>query len=343
MPEQQACQFCSSRATLFLCPRCVTELKAQLHSLAHGPEVNGKPTPGLLDALADVELKRTRLGGGGGHRKRGDEMSIPFLPDATKQVKDKQTGDLVEVTVESPQGWAATLLNQARTILSTIVRDVCETRGIDVMRAFRVVPADFTGPLMPGWKRAPRCWHPTSAEMARWLTGAVHALACDKSAGQWRAEIDGLVRSIERGADRPVRIELLGFCITQLDNGTCDTALRAPEAAIEVQCRKCRTVRRCDTVRNMAQSDARRALITWRQVLDTNRMQPDGWRVHDRTLRDWKATGVLKIRGYLRPDGGHGIHRRSDDDEPLYKWADIEQLRTRRVPRGERKRTRAGA
>ncbi len=315
------CQVCTSKSTLFLCNTHIGELKDNLQNLARGPYITTRKgrtasggnwrierrSPGLLDALADVALKRTHMGTGSGHRKKGDEMPSPYEPDTEKGR-------------ETAQGRADRLLGAVRNTLSTIVRDVCESRGGR--------PQRLTNPVA----------------MAQWLAEHVHALACDESAGQWWAEIDGLVRVIEKVIDRPVPIELLGFCATELHNRKpCGAALRAPQDAIEVQCRKCRTVRRCDTVRNMAQSDARRALITWRQVLDTNRMQPDGWRVHDRTLRDWKATGVLKIRGYLRPDGGHGIHRRSDDDEPLYKWADIEQLRTRRVPRGERKRTRAGA
>lgn len=343
MTDRNPCQSCSAPTALFLCQRCQQELRAQLHSLAHGPASNGKPTAGLLDNLADVELKMVRMGNGGGHRKKGDEMPIPFLPDASKRVRDKQTGEESEVTVASPQGWASTLLNNARNTLTTIVRDICESRGIDVMRAFRVVPADLVGPLMPGWKRAARGWDPTSIEMATWLAGAVHAIACDESAGVWRADIDHLVRQIQRAIDRPVKIELLGFCITQIDGAkTCDTALRAPEDAIEVRCRKCRTVRRCDTVRAQGQSDARRALIPWVKVLETNKTQPDGWRVNERTLRDWRSTGVLKPREYLRPDGSHGFNRRTEDDVQLFKWNDVEQLRTHGVKRGDRKRTRAG-
>jgi hypothetical protein len=339
------CYCCSARSTLYLCARCIEELKAQLISLARGPKLNSKPTSGLLDALVDVELKRTRLGNGSGHRKKGDEMPILFTPHTGKMVKDKKTGEDTDVPILSPQGNAAMLINQAGNTLSTIVRDLCESRGIDVMRAFRVVPADFPGPLMPGWKRAGRCWSPTNAEMALWLSGAVHAIACDESAGQWRAEIDSLVRAIQRVIDRPVKIELLGLCITQMDNRkTCDTALRAPEDAIEVRCPKCRTVRRCDTVRAQGQGDAKRAFITWDRVLKTNKLQPEGWRVDERKLRDWRATGVIKIHRYLWPDGKTmTIHRHSADDSPLYRWGDIEQLRSqKRLPRDTRKRTRAG-
>lgn len=330
--RRNPCSSCGAPATLFLCARCVVDLKIQLKSLACGPKNNGHTTNGLLDALCDVELRQTKLGNGSGHRQKGDEQPSPFMPDLDK-MKDGRP-------VPSPQGRAATLIIQARNTLTTIARDICESRGIDVMRAFQVVPDGFTGPLMPGWTRARGQWDPSSREVAIWLSGAVHAIACDESAGQWRAEVDTLVRQIQRAVDRPVKIELLGFCITQVGHGTCDTALRAPEDAIEVRCRKCRTTRRCDTVRAQGQSDARRALIPWEKVLETNKTQPEGWRIPDRKLRDWRATGVLKPH-YLRPDGTHGLYRRSDADVRVYKWADVEQLRTHGVRRGDRKRPRA--
>lgn len=331
------CQVCSAPTDIYLCRSCVMTLRANLTALVRGPLVDGRRTYGLLDNLEDVVLKRTRLGGKGGHRKRGDEMAVPFEPHTGKMVKVKGEGG--EAPQLSAQGSADLLMTQARNDLSMIIRDLCESRGIDIMRAFRTVPADFIGPLMPEWRRAVGDWRPTLVEMATWLLGNVGAIACDESAGQWFKEIDVLVHQIERAIDRPVKIELLGFCITQVDgNKTCDTALRAPEDAIEVRCRKCHTVRRCATVREQGQSDARRALIPWEKVLETNKMQPDGWRVNERTLRDWRATGVLKPRGWLRPNGSHGITQRTPDDVQLFKWNDVEQLRRNGVKRGDRKK-----
>lgn len=336
------CQVCQGRAELFLCTQHTGELRANLTRLAQGPYIPAtkgrtasggnwhieRRTPGLLDNLADVVLKRTKLGSGGGHRKRGDEMPALYEPDTAK---GKQTA----------QGRADHLLAAACNSLSTIIRDLCESRGITNTEAWKVLPASFIGPLLPGWRRVPNDWRPSASEVALWLAEHAHTIACDESAGQWWAEVDSLVRRIERAIDRPVRFELLGVCFTQLGEGkTCDTALRAPEGAIEVRCPKCRTVRRCDIVRRNAQSDARRELITWQQVLDTNRLQAEGWRVHERTLRDWRSTGVLKPQQYRRADGTQGINRHSDADEPLYKWDDVERVRSK--PRSERKRTRAG-
>ena len=62
-------------------------------------------------------------------------------------------------------------------------------------------------------------------------------------------------------------------------------------------------------------------------MLLVNRQQPEGYRVADRTLREWRSSGTLKIRGYARACGTRGIHRRAEDDVPLYLWSDVERLR----------------
>lgn len=306
-PVSTQCQICTAATpNTFLCSPHVAELKASLIALTTGPEVNGRRTEGLLAALADVANKQTRIGSGSGHRKKGDEMPGLYEPDTEKGRRTKQ-------------GEASQLLDAAQNTLSTIIRGLCEDRGV-------------IAPMLD------------TAAMAEWLAGSVRTIGLDEDAGRIWTDVDSLRRRIVRIIDRPTRFELLGLCTTQVNGAkTCDTALRAPEDAIEVRCPKCRIVRRCDIVRRMGQADARKALITWTQLLETNRRQPDGWRVHERKLRDWRNTGVIKVHEFLRPDGSHGLHRRSESDQPLYKWGDVEQLRSqKRLPRGERKRTRAG-
>ena len=296
MSTNSQCASCTATAALFLCARCQTELRAQLHELAHGPKVNGHTTAGLLDACEDVVLRRTRLSTGGGHRKKGDEQPAPFAPDEERLDKDGRV-------IPSRQEKAARLLTSARNTLSTTIRDLCETRGVECPEI------------------------PDVGDMALWLAGNIHAIACDESAGKVRAEVDTLVRSIERVVDKPVPMRLLGFCSTELDGNPCGEPLHARDDQIEVYCRKCRTTRPCDRVRMIAMADARRTRVTWEQVLLINRQQPEGYRVADRTLREWRSSGTLKIRGYARACGTRGIHRRAEDDVPLYLWSDVERLR----------------
>ena len=304
------CLGCTAPAALFLCARCQTELRAQLHDLAHGPKVNGHTTAGLLDACEDVVLRRTRLSTGGGHRKKGDEQPAPFAPDEERLDKDGQV-------IPSRQEKAARLLTSARNTLSTNIRDLCETRGVECPEI------------------------PDVGDMALWLAGNIHAIACDESAGRIRAEVDTLVRSIKTVVDKPIAIQRLGYCPTELDGQQCRTLLSAREDAIEVYCPKCRTTRSCDRMRAITAAEARRTYITWEQVLEANKefgaLEGRDRRVNERTLQNWRATGALKPRGYLRPSGRRGNHRRSDEDEPLYSWPDVEELRANPVGTARRK------
>lgn len=310
MSTNSQCASCTAPAALFLCARCQTELRAQLHALAHGPKVNGHSTAGLLDACEDVVLRRTRLSTGGGHRKRGDEQPAPFAPDEERLDKDGRV-------IPSRQEKAARLLTSARNTLSTTIRDLCETRGVECPEI------------------------PDVGDMALWLAGNIHAIACDESAGKVRAEVDSLVRSIKTVVDKPIAIQRLGYCPTELDGQQCRTLLSAREDAIEVYCPKCHTTRSCDRMRAITAAEARRTYITWDQVLEANKefgaLEGRERRINERTLQNWRATGALKPRGYLRPSGRRGNHRRSEEDEPLYSWPDVEELRANPVGTARRK------
>lgn len=310
MSTNSQCASCTAPAALFLCARCQTELRAQLHALAHGPKVNGHSTAGLLDACEDVVLRRTRLSTGGGHRKKGDEQPAPFAPDEERLDKDGRV-------IPSRQEKAARLLTSARNTLSTTIRDLCETRGVECPEI------------------------PDVGDMALWLAGNIHAIACDESAGKVRAEVDSLVRSIKTVVDKPVAIQRLGYCPTEVNGAQCRTLLSAREDAIEVYCPKCHTTRSCDRMRAITAAEARRTYITWDQVLEANKefgaLEGRERRINERTLQNWRATGALKPRGYLRPSGRRGNHRRSEEDEPLYSWPDVEELRANPVGAARRK------
>lgn len=326
----QPCQSCSGRATVYLCSTCVGQLRALLNSLVTGPVVTARPdgspvrSSGLLEDLADVILRRTKLGdgSGGGHRKRGDDNPGLYEPDTENGKRTRQAE-------------AVMLLDAINNGLSTIVRDLCESRGIGVWRPLRTVERDFIGPLMPGWRRLPVGYVASSLDRASWLAANVGAIACDEAAGQWHGEIAGYVRRIELCIDRPLRRRWLGPCPTwdEQVRKACGTDLYAREDAIEVYCRKCRATHNCNRLQLLQQGDLERERLTWDRLLKANKYQPDEFRIPERTLRLWRKTGPngepprLKPRGWLRPDGSHGINRRTNDDEPLYLWSDVRKLR----------------
>lgn len=292
----QTCQACSGRATLYLCPPCTNQLRDMLHALTTGPTTTSRPTSGLLEDLTDVALKRTRLGGSNsGHRKRGDEQPGLYEPDTENNRRTKQ-------------GDAAMVLGQINTTLTQI---------IDQLR-----------PDVPTRTR-------TNTDMATWLTHHTAAIAQHEQAGHWHATIAGLTKRITHITDRPARRIWLGPCPTWDDQTrkACGADLYAHEDAIEVYCRTCRGTHNCNRLKLLQQNDIERKLLTWDQVLNANKWQPDEYRVHERTLRHWRKTGKLTPKGWLRPNGRHGTTQHSTDDQPLYRWSDVRRLRAEKPQR----------
>lgn len=312
----------------------MTEFRAALLSLAQGPIVAGRPTAGLLDALDDVVTRQTCLGGGGGHRKRGDEIRAPFELDTADSTPDE-----VKLT---RQGQASALLHEAGNKLGTIVRDVLETRGVDVLVAFRTIPDKaFIGPLLPCWKRASRDWRPTLPEIANWLATHVHSLACDESAGQWKRDVDGLVKRIEKVIDRPTPPRFCGPCIHYVEhNRHCGRLLYARRDAIEITCRACHTTHNIERLSMNLENRIGVMRFTSAEVLLIMEFYFDS-RIPERTWRRWRKEGRVKVRGYKRPDnpdgtrGAMGLHCRSDADEPVYRLAEVRKVYDSAIRHGD--------
>lgn len=333
------CRSCTGDSDLFLCRECVAELRAALESLAFGAKVNGRVTMGLLEALDDVRLKMTCMPKEAGrHRKRGDELAALFEPDTERGKPTRQ-------------GQASKLLHAARNILTTIVRDLLESRKISPDKAFQVVsPKDFIGPLLPGWRRVPSGWQPTTAEVARWLATHVHALACDEGAGVWKRDVGSLVARIKRVIDRPPAPRFCGQCDTMLtdENGRrkmCGVGIYAPRDVVEVVCpnRKCRTVHNVEklytrTINSADQKNfPRKILLGIMRDLET----PLSADTFDRYVRDGHlrpkmflrpcghcAQCAVKVR-YLCEKGRRGFFRHGPEDVPEYKLEDLRNIKRR--------------
>ncbi|OBK04037.1 hypothetical protein A5637_13225 [Mycolicibacterium fortuitum] len=286
------CQACTGRAQLYLCPQCTNQLRALIAAFVAGPETNGRPTSGLIEDLTDVALRRTKLGSTGdhSHRKRGDEQPALYEPDTENNRRTRQ-------------GDAAFVLGQINTTLTAIIEAI------------------HTGTITP---------RGTSTDMAIYLTHHVPAIANHEQAGHWHNTIAGLTKRITHITDRPARRVWLGPCPTWDDTTrhACGTDLYAPEDAIEVHCRTCRATHNCNRLKLLQQNDIERQLLTWEQVLNANKWQPDEYRVQERTLRHWRKTGKLTPKGWLRPNGRHGGTQHTTNDQPLYRWSDVRRLRS---------------
>ncbi|AXN50959.1 hypothetical protein MMRN_38630 [Mycobacterium marinum] len=339
------CQSCTAPTELYLCAQCTDELRAELISLARGPKAGGRPTAGLLEALNDVVTRQTCMGGGTGHRKRGDELPDPFEPHTSKS----ELADDDRWTKLTKQGQASELLSAARNSLGTIVHDVLESRGLDLEPAFLMADKGFIGPLLPGWRRMPSGWCPTTAEVARWLAVHVHAIACDESAGTWKREIDALARKIKRAIDRPPAPRFCGQCDTRIDRKICGLMLYARREAIEVTCSQCRITHNIDALYNRWLNSIDYRIATREELIGNQRAanpelydtgimgaldEPVSWQQFSR----WCRERHLKPVRYMRPNGRRGFFRHSDQDIAEYRVGDVRRVRRKMAQQNPVKR-----
>lgn len=349
------CQICSAPTDLYLCNRHVTELTKLLTDL-----------PQWLRWLEESAIGQVKLGGGG----RGSSRCEPFSgeDDALAKCTCKHgehegrvcDEPIYEETIPGPSqipiielvgmcrctdykpvadqaklraqflatgrvnARASERLDAVRNTLATTIRHLCETRSI------RLVMPSFIGPLRPGEARGP---HRNVGDYARWLAVNVAAIACDETAGETFAEIEGHQKAIERIVNRPIPMRFLGKCPTW-NEGTrraCGTELQCREGDLQVTCRACRQTHNTDRLQLLMMSDLERKKLTISQILKLR--LPDEYQISERTLRRWRKPGPkgepprLRPCGYRRADGREVINRHSEDDEPLFRWSDVTRLR----------------
>jgi hypothetical protein len=255
---------------------------------------------------------------------------------------------------------ASRAYHEAQNTLTTIVRAICESRGVTV-RSVRAVQPSFIGPLRA---HDVRCdYHGDAHLAALWLSERVPAIAADEAAGQHYADVARLVTSIETLINKPIPMRFCGKCPTWIEDkrAICGTDLRCREDAPEVYCRHCRATHNPDRLQLLLQNDLERKDLTFDKILKANLTQPVEFQIKPRMLRLWRQQGKLKVHAYLRPcscshrytdhradatrcskcdctgfDGRKVINRHSDDDEPLYRWPDVRQLRAE-VPKRKAK------
>lgn len=217
-------------------------------------------------------------------------------------------------------------LDEVRNSLTTWVRHIAETRGI------RFVRPTFVGPLLPGHVRMGS----SNLELLAFLRAHVGAIACDEAAGEILGVFQDHVRAIEKVINRPVPRKYLGPCPTWREAAddteativiegkrykACGFDLNAIEDAIEITCPQCRKTHNCNWLQMALQKELESTPLPREKILKANRIQPDGHRISENTLRHWFT------RGNLKP------HSVGAGGEPRYLWSDVIKLRSERPKR----------
>ena len=319
------CLRCEADAQQFLCRECVRRTRSTLRGL-----------PRLLRHLAEAAVGQTRLGDIGRHtpyRSRHeldgeselashieclparDQMGKVVNQDAVAEITDDPMDDLADLyesrlarqqsalrkllAAGGVNERASTLHAEIINSLSTWIRDVCETRGVDP-QLDRVEPAALCG----------------------WLNRHIDSIANHPAADEFCDELDERVRQALRIINRPIPPRYVGPCPAQVgadhdaDCRTthphkCDTALRAPRKADSVTCAGCGTV--YDDIDELG-----------RQLLDGI---DDWWLSRDNLMFTMEAMGRPLARStFYKWRKARLLPELLVSGEPRYRVADVRQL-----------------
>lgn len=334
------CDRCGAKTQLPLCQRCITKIHDILTEL-----------PWWLDRLTETALGQAKLGSLSRRTQRPDthlngdatlashieafpDDNEPDLDEARRQRYAAARRHALALGGVHPS--AADLLDTITNMLSTWIRDICETRGHHLqLRGYR---NKFIGPLPVDGIRCDNASR--TALLALWLAEHINAVALSPGADEFCDELSERLRAIRRIVNRPNPAQPIGQCVGSVQLGhdrdchkrhphRCGDVLYARHHDIEITCPTCKTVHNVERLKeqNLNELEHRRYLRAELHKV----LQHYGERVAPATLHDWLKTGKLKPAGYQRPDGRFGLTRHSDEDKPVYRLADARKLRAANI------------
>lgn len=264
------CRNCRRETELFLCTLCGKELHALLADL-----------PWLC---AQLEVTITRQ----------DRLNLGIVGKSSNASPSPINVGAMEL--------ARALGNQ----LSTIIRDLTETRGRD-------------DPRLAG-----------NAEMARWIFGHSQAISCSPEAGQVMREIRAATEAILRAINRNLRM-YCGPCTTVTAHNRrgevveCGHDLYADRDSDDrIQCPRCKTW--VDPREQLLTTISRRDLLPEPHLLET--MATLGEPVSRVRLYEWIKSGRLRPRGWVHH--GRVVPRQVRRGDPrVFSLSQARQLRWR--------------
>lgn len=336
------CLRCEADAQQFLCRECVRRTRSTLRGL-----------PRLLRHLAEAAVGQTRLGDIGRHtpyRSRHeldgeselashieclparDRMGKAVDQDVVAEIADDSADDLADLyesrlarqqsalrkllAAGGVNERASTLHAEIINSLSTWIRDVCETRGIDP-QLDRVEPAALCG----------------------WLNRHIDSIANHPAADEFCDELDERVRQALRIINRPHPPHEFGPCPSMLEAGhneqctepahphRCNAYLFGGHHATEVGCDRCGATHATEGLFERQLEIVGEYSYTIKQLGETILPALREY-VPLRTMQHWVATGKLVPSGYGR------------NAEPRFMLGDVRKLRD---DRPQTRRTGAAA
>jgi hypothetical protein len=285
------CRHCTRPAQLFLCNRCITELRDMLNGL-----------PRFIGYLTDAARGQTRLGEPGRRtpRYRTPLDGASSLLSHLEPFPNEDTTNLNIARQERSQAAlrhalgaarinlrASDLLDYVESVLVEWARDISQTTHTQIHAA-------------------------NTAGLAAWLARHTTDIATDPAAAVCYREIKQIVFDIEHVINRPQPLTYCGPCPTTYQDGTtCDVGLFVKRDTPQVKCWKCKTTHYVDELIDRALQATEGLLYTAAEVRET--MAEIGRPIPPRTWHRWRVEERLPTRGWRGA-------------EPMYWISDVKDL-----------------
>jgi hypothetical protein len=293
------CTKCQGQATLYLCPRCIVELRHQLLGL-----------PTVLTWLHDSAVGDTKMSDNAGRNNRTRAETVHYNPRARALLDEiyctlgqwaTELARTHKLHISPPVNWLrppdqykngskdyAMFMagNVTRLAQDPDIAELCTSVGSFIRKAVnminRHIPAQFCGPCP--------------------------AIVTDHSS------------CVDCGGRRH----------------DCATRLMAKRGATEVVCPACGSTHDVAKLLNHLLARAEHFRCTIAEMYVVLRMLDET--VPLKTLYRWTYEGRLKPAGYLRADKKNiGISRHSEQDKPVYRVADARKQKTVKTEGNQRK------
>lgn len=314
------CLRCDAQAQQYLCRDCTRQTRATLRGL-----------PRLLRYLAGSAVGQTRLGDIGRHTPYRSRHELDGESELASHIEPLPEGetDLYEarrareraalrklLAAGGVNERASTLHGDIVNMLTTWIRDICETRGMDWAKT---VAIDFIGPLQPGHWRAPDLVDADPTGLCAWLSRHTDAIANHPAADEFCDELDQRVGQTLRIINRPRTQLYCGLCPTELTDNygqrICNRELIAHRGDLEVQCPACKATHSVEQLCDRAADTVNDRSFTVEELMDTVLPMIVREDIPLRTMQHWIATGKLVPVGYNR------------DAVPRFLLSDVRKLR----------------
>lgn len=352
----QTCGSCSAPSDLFLCPRCIGDLREMLNSLVSaGTEVyrTTKTDPATGEAVwVDATRKMAGLlehlrGYAAGQsrrrdpRARGTRHEPPTLngDDVLAAHIDTLAGcDCAEgecqCSVEKARDKRAdTALNRA--LAAGGVNTAASTLLAEIHYSLRTWAYGIAtkNKLTLDWK--------TTTGFAHFLAQNVSRIALDEDAGLFFLSVRGYVRRAEKILNPPVPPRECGPCPTDVDEGKgrrkCATPLTADRTAADVTCPTCKETHNVDELIKRLWDDVDEWHLTRREILLVAEVleRPMSVETFKKLCTRGKKIGTPPVESRLRPRGwrrpGEKVgewhaFKQGSGDKPVYRLVDLRKF-----------------